>query len=188
MEGANVNLEEKRPQIEEAVRGIIGKHQRMMLSYQLRHIEFSDRQIEELSQEISRRLSPFEEAMSRIDAVPGIGRTTAETVIAEIGVDMSHWPTHAHISSWAGLCPGNDESAGKRRSGKTREGNLWLKEALVEAAQTAGRTKANYLFTQYHRLVSRLGKKKAAVAYSMLVIIYYTSKDGTEYKDLGANY
>ena len=103
---------------------------------------------------------------------------------------MGRWPTHRHLASWAGLCPGNDESAGRRKSGKTRKGNPWLRAALIEAARAAARTKDTYLSAQYHRIAARRGKKKAAVAvaHSILVIAYHLQKEGREFADLGGRH
>ena len=114
--------------------------------------------------EIAARLLPCEEKLVRLETIPGVGRRTAEILAAEIGLDMNRFPSAAHLASWAGMCPGNYESAGKRQKGKTRKGSKWLRTALVEAGQAAARKKDSYLAAQYHRLVPRLGKKKAAVA------------------------
>jgi transposase len=113
--------------------------------------------------------------VERIDGIPGFGRRSAEIVLAEVGIDLSRFPSVKHLTSWVGLCPGNNESAGKRRTGKTRTGNVWLRSALIEAAHAASRTKDTYLAAQYHRIAARRGKKKAivALAHSLLTIIYY---------------
>ena len=126
----------------------------------------------------------------RLDEITGVGRITAEVIIAEIGVDMSRFPTAAQLASWAGMAPGNNESAGKRKSGKTRKGNFHLRRILVEAAQAAGHARNSYLGAQYHRLVPRRGKKKAAVAvgHSILVIVYHIIASGSSFQDLGADY
>jgi transposase len=122
-----------------------------------------------------------------LDEIKGIDRRSAEEIIAEIGVDMSHFATPQNISSWAGLCPGNYQSGGKRGKGKIRKGNSWLKSTLVQSARGAVRSKHNYLAAQYYKLVGRRGDKRAivAVAHSILVIIYHMLKDGTQYQDLG---
>jgi transposase len=136
------------------------------------------------------RLRPFEVEVKRLDSIPGISRQIAEVMLAEIGWDMSRFPTDKNLASWAGMCPGNNESAGKRRNGKTRKGSRWLRHALIEAAHGAARTKNKYLKTQYHRVAAHRGKKKAlvAVGHSILVISYHLLTRGQEYTDLGANY
>ena len=128
--------------------------------------------------------------MNRLDAIPGVNRTTIENVIAEIGVDMSVFPDEHHLSSWAGICPGNEESAGKRLRSRTTRKNRWLRRALVEAAWAAGRAKQSYLGAQYRRLAARRGKKRAllAVGHSLLVIFYHMLKSEVEYQDLGVEY
>ncbi len=133
---------------------------------------------------------PLEEALERLQTIPGVGRRVAEILVTEVGVDLSRFPTAGHLASWAGLCPGHHESAGKRSSGRTRRGNLTLRTALLEAAQAAGHTKATYLSAQFHRLAARRGRKKAAVAvaHSILVIAYHLLSRGTTYQDLGVNY
>ncbi|MGQ9513393.1 IS110 family transposase [Thermodesulfitimonas sp.] len=187
---AQGQLQKKRPQLEQALSGLIGRHQRVMIAAQLRHIDFLEQQIETLSREIEERLRPFEEALAHLDTIPGVGRRTAEMIVAEIGLDMERFPTAGHLASWAGMCPGNNESAGKRKSSKTRKGSPWLREALVEAAQAAVRTKKTYLASQYHRIAPRRGAKRAivAVGHTILVIVYHILKHGTPYVDLGANY
>jgi len=187
---AQGQLQKKRPQLEQALYGLIGRHQRVMIAAQLRHIDFLEQQIETLSREIEERLRPFEEALEHLDTIPGVGRRTAEMIVAEIGLDMERFPTAGHLASWAGMCPGNNESAGKRKSGKTRKGSPWLREALVEAAQAASRTKKTYLASQYHRIAPRRGAKRAVVAvgHTILVIVYHILKHQRPYVDLGANY
>ncbi len=187
---AQKGLKRKRSQLERALLGSVGAHQRYLLRHQLNQVEFLDRQIADLSQEIEARMRPFEVAIAHIDAVWGLGRRSAEAILAEIGTDMSRFPSEKHISSWARLCPGNDESAGKRRSGWTGKGNRWVKSALVEAAWSAVRNKNTYYAALYHRLSQRRGKKRAivAVAHSLLVTIYFMLRDGTVFQDLGANY
>jgi transposase len=183
-------LRTKRDDLVRALDGLMGAHQRFLLEEQLRHIEEIEQRITRLTEEIEKRMRPFEAAVDAIDEIPGIGRIGAQEILAEIGIDMTRFPTHRHIASWAKVCPGNNESAGKRRSGRTGRGNPWLRSTLVEAAWAAARTKDSYLRTQYYRLKARRGAKRAAlaVAHSLLVSIYYILKDGTEYKDLGVDF
>jgi transposase len=183
-------LRAKLPALERALAGQVGPHQRFLLARQLAHLDDLDGLIEEVSAEIAERLRPFEEAIARLDTLPGVARRTAEILLAEIGPDMGRFRTARHLASWAGICPGNHQSAGRRQSGKTRKGSKWLRAALVEAAQAAARKKETYLKAQYHRLVPRCGKKKAviAVAHSLLVRVYYLLRDGTTYEELGGNY
>lgn len=183
-------LRNKTDELGRALRGVVRPHQQMMLAVQLRHIGHLDELIEEVSNEIEQRMRPFEEDLRRIETIPGIGERTAELILAEIGTDMSRFPSAQHLASWAGMCPGNNESAGKRRSGKTRKGDPWLREALVEAARSAARTKNTYLSAKYHRIAARRGSKRAAVAvgHYMLIIIYHMLVNQTEYVDLGPTY
>jgi len=136
------------------------------------------------------RLRAQEDAITRLDAIPGVGREVAEALLAEIGSDMGRFPTAKHLASWAGMCPGNHESAGKRASGRTRKGSPWLRALLVQAAHAAARTKGSYLAAQYRRLAARRGKSRAAIAvgHSILVIAYHLLRDGAEYRDLGPHY
>jgi transposase len=187
---AKGSLKGKRENLTQAMEGLMGPHQRMLLATQLEHIEFLDRQIETLSREIAERMRPFEEALALADEIPGIGRRTAEQMLVEIGRNMDQFPTASHLASWAGMCPGNRESAGKRKSGATRKGNPWLRTTLVEAAVAASRTKNTYLSAQFHRLAARRGKKRAAMAvgHTMLVILYEMLKKRKSYQDLGVDY
>jgi transposase len=165
-------------------------HQRFLLAQQLAHIDFLEATIDRVSAEIGERLRPFEEAISRLDTIPGVGRRVAAVLLTEIGTDMTRFPSAAHLASWAGMCPGNNESAGKRKSGRTRKGSPWLRAALVEAAQAAGRTRQTYLGAQYRRLAARRGTKRAVVAvgHSILVIAYHLLRRDTRYDDLGPHY
>jgi transposase len=187
---AQRRLRDKLPELERALVGCVGPHQRFLLARQLAHIDFLDVAIAEISVEIAERLRPFADELERLDTIPGVGRRTAELLMAEIGTDMSRFPTPGHLASWAGMCPGNDESAGKRRSGKTRKGSPWLRSALIEAARAAGRSKGTYLSAQYHRLAARRGTKRAAVAvgHTILLIAYRLLSDGDVYRDLGGTY
>ena len=187
---ARGRLREKRSMLVDALEGLMGSHQRMMLDSCLRHLDFLEREIERMSEEVEDRTRPFEEAIERIDEIPGMGRRGAEQVLAEIGTDMNRFPTSRHLASWAGMCPGNNESAGKRIGGRTRRANPWLKSALVEAAWASVKTRDTYLSAQYRRIAARRGKKRAiiAVAHSILVIIYHMLRDGTRHSDLGGQY
>jgi transposase len=187
---ARGRLRAKRPALQQALTGDVGPHQRFLLARQLAHLDALDALIAEVSDEIAARLRPCAAALEQLDTIPGVGRRIAEILVAEMGLDLARFPTAAHLASWAGMCPGNHESAGKRHSGKTRKGSKWLRSALVEAAQAAGRTKGTYLAAQYHRLVARRGKKRATVAvgHTILVIAYYLLTRGTTYEDLGMMY
>ena len=188
---AQGRLRQKRQALEQALTGRMAAHQRFLVAQQLAHIDFLDEAIERVSTEIAERLRPVEQtAVERLDTIPGVGRLTAEVLIAEIGADVTRFPSARHLASWAGMCPGNRESAGKRLSGKTRKGSKWLRTALVEAAHAVGRSKASYLGAQYRRLIPRRGKKKAAVAvgHSLLVIAYPLLTRGTTYTELGPQY
>ena len=187
---ARGKLRAKRRDLERALAGQVGPHQCFLIAQHLAHIDFLDEAVAHVSVEIEERTRPFEEALARLDAIPGVGRRTAEILIAEIGTDMSRFPTAGHLASWAGLCPGQHESAGKRRSGRTRKGNPWLRTALVEAAQAAAHTKNTYLAAQYHRLAGRRGRKRAilAVGHTILVTAYHLLDRADTYRDLGPLY
>ncbi len=187
---ARGKLQDKQADLERALRGVVGEHQRMVLATQLRHITYLDEEIERLGAEVERRQRPFEEALERLLTIPGVGQRTAEVLVAEVGTDMSRFPTAGHLASWAGLCPGQNESAGKRKSGRTRKGNVSVRETLTESARAAGRTRRTYLSAQYHRIAARRGAKRAAVAvaHTILVIVYHLLRDGGIYEDLGPNY
>ena len=187
---AQRRLRAKLPALERALAGRMGAHQRFLLARQLAHIDVLDAQIARLDAEVAARLRPFEAELARLDGIPGIGRRTAEVILAEIGTDLRRFPTAQHLASWAGMAPGNKQSAGKRLSGRTRKGNRWLRAALVEAAHGAARTKGTYLAAQYRRLAARRGAKRAAVAvgHSLLVIAYHLLREQTTYRDLGSTY
>ncbi len=185
-----------RPKIAElrlALEGRFGEHHAFLLRTHLAHIDHLSGSIDGLDAEVERVIAPFDEELRRLDTIPGVARRTAEVIIAEIGVDMGRFPTAAHLASWAGMCPGNDSSAGKRRSGRARKGDAALREALCEAAWAAARTRETYLAAQFRRFVRRFGTKgeaKAifAVAHTMLVIVWHLLANGTEYRELGADY
>jgi transposase len=171
---AKGKLRRKRAELERALSGRVSPHHRLLLTTHLAHIDFLDEEIAHLSAEIAERLRPCEDALERLDTIPGVDRRTAEVLVAEIGTDMTQFPTAAHLASWAGMCPGQHESAGKRRGGKTRKGSKWLRRALVQAARGAARTKkaGQTAFAEQHRrLVARLGPKKAAVAVGRAILV-----------------
>ncbi len=187
---ARGKLREKLPQLEKALRGQFAAHQRFLVAQQLAHIDGLDDIIERVSAEIAERVQPFEREIEQVDTVTGIGRRTAEVLVAEVGTDLTRFRTHRHLASWAGLCPGNNESAGKHKGGKTRKGSPWLRAALIEAAKAAGRSKKTYLGAQYRRIAARRGAKRAAVAvaHSILVIVYHILTQHEPYHDLGVTY
>jgi transposase len=156
----------------------------------LAHSDFLDASLERVSAEIAERMCPFDAPLARLSTIPGVGRRTAEVLVAEIGTDLTRFPSAGHLASWAGRCPGNDESAGKRRSGRTRKGSPWLRTALVEAAQAAARTKDTYLAAHYRRLAARRGAKRAAVAvaHTLLVMVYSLLTQQQAYHELGGQY
>jgi transposase len=189
---AKGRLRAKIPELEKALHGRVRSSHRLLLRLHLEHIDDLSNKIEELNEEIDRLMVPFEEddQLRRLDDIPGVGRVVAQVILAELGVDMSRFPSAAHAASWAGLAPGKNESAGKNRSGKVTPGNRHLKSMLVQSAHAVSRTKNNYLAAQFRRLAARRGKKRAAVAvaHSMLVIAYHMLRDGTEYRELGGDY
>ena len=189
---AKGRLRVKIPQLEKALCGRVRSSHRLLLRLHLEHIDDLNHKIEELNEEIDKLLVLFNEAeqLRRLDDIPGVGREVAQVIVAELGVDMSRFPSAAHAASWAGLAPGKNESAGKNRSGKIMSGNRYLRSMLVQAAHAVSHTKNNYLAAQFRRLAARRGKKRAAiaVAHSILVIAYHMLRDGTEYRDLGGDY
>jgi transposase len=187
---AKGQLRKKLPALHEALQGRFGGHHGLLLGEMLARIDHMDEAIGRLSQEVARRLAPFSPLLALLCTIPGVSTRVAEVLLAEIGADMDRFPTASHLASWAGLCPGNNESAGKHFSGQTRKGSKWLRMALVEAAKAASRSKGTYLAAQYARLKGRRGHKRAtiAVAHSILVIAYYVLERGEPYSDLGADY
>lgn len=174
----------------EALRGRVTRHHRFLLRLHLQQIDALDRAIAEIDKEVEANLAPFRALIPVLTSIPGIGELAARVLLAEIGTDMSRFPTAGHLISWAGLCPQNDESAGKRRSNRMRKGAPWLKTTLIQCAWAAARKKASYLAAQFHRLRARRGPKKAvgAVAASILTAAYHMVADGTFYQDLGAGH
>jgi transposase len=187
---AKGRLRHKRQELEQALTGRVQDHHRFLIAELLAHIDSLEDSIQRLDLEIGDRFRPFEQDLQLADTVPGVNQRTAEVVLAEIGTDLSRFPSDAHLSSWSAMCPGHHESAGKRRSGKVRRGNRWLRQALVEAAHGAAHTKDTYLAAQYRRLAARRGAKKAefALAHTILVILYHVLKRKQPYQDLGPNY
>lgn len=185
-------LRAKIPQLKLALEGHCTEHHRYLLGRLLSHLGYLERQRQELSQRIASQLQELlpAEARERLDRIPGVDRTTIENVIAEIGVDMTAFPNEHHLASWCGMCPGNEESGGRRLRSRTRKGNRWLRRSLVEAAWAASHVKKSYLRAQYRRLAPRRGQKRAlmAVGHSLLIIIYHVLKNKVEYCDLGPDY
>jgi len=179
----------KLPALRQAVEGRVRSVHCVQLRVLLAHIAFLEQALAELEEEIARLLGPFEEAVARAQTLPGGGQTAAVALIAELGTDMSRFPTHRHLASWAGVCPGNKQSGGKRLSGHTTQGNPWLRSILAEIAWAISHTKGTYLSVQFHRRARRLGKQKAvgAVSHSVLIIRYHMVRDHRRDADLGAD-
>jgi transposase len=174
----------------EALRGRVTRHHRFLLRLHLQQIDALDRAIAEIDREVEANLAPFRDLIPVLTSIPGIGELAARVLLAEIGADMSRFPTAGHLVSWAGLCPKNDESAGKRRSTRMRKGAPWLKTVLIQCAWAGARKKGSYLEAQFHRVRARRGAKKAvgAVAASILTAAYHMIANGAFYQDLGANH
>ena len=187
---AKGTLRKKIPQLRDALEGRFGPHHGLLVGQILAKLDFLDEVIANLSTEIDRMIAPYEPQVAALVTIPGIERRSAQELIAEIGVDMTRFPTAGHLASWAGMCPGHHESAGKRRSGQTRPGSKWLHRTLREAAKAAARTKNTYLGAQYARLRGRRGPAKAttAVGHSMLVAAYHMLRDGVTYNELGPDW
>jgi transposase len=187
---ARGTLKNKRAALVDALTGRVTPHHRRLLKLHLELIERLEAAVAEIDGQLGETLAPFREAVARIDGIPGIDVIVAWAIVGEIGLDMSRFPTHQHLISWACLCRRLDESAGKRKSTRTRKGACWLKTVLVQAAWAAVRTKNTYYRAQFLRLRARRGPKKAivAVAASMLTATYYILRDGVEYRELGGQY
>lgn len=192
---ARTRLRNKRVELKQALEGRLTRAQRWVLGELLDRYEELERSIEKVNGEISREVEtcrdPFvAEAIELLDSIPGVGESVAQVIVSEIGVKMGQFASDKHLASWAGMCPGNNESAGKRKSGKTTKGNQYLRTALVQAAWAASRTKETYLSAQYQRLVKRKGKNKAlvAVGHSILVMIYHVLTRRQSYQEMGGDY
>ncbi len=189
-EFARGSMRSKREQLVQALTGHLQAHHRFLLAEHLKHLSELQDGIARLSTEIAERLRPYEDLLARLETIPGVKRRLAEIILAEIGPDMRRFPSAQHLASWAGMCPGNHQSGGKRLSGKTRKGSQWLRTALVEAAHAASHCKDSYLSAQSHRLAFRRGKKRAAVAlaHTLVIIVYHLLAQEEEYRELGGSY
>jgi len=187
---AQRRLRNKIPQLEDALCGKLNDHHRWMLRLLLDQLQATEKFIARLDERIAELTRPHKPVLEKLDAIPGIDRRIGEVLIAEIGLDVIPFPTDAHLASWAGLCPGNNESAGKKRSGKTNKGSRWLRQALVQAAWAASRKKDSYFHAHARNLMRRRGSKRGAiaVAHSLLLVIYHVLKGRAEYRDLGRDY
>jgi transposase len=187
---ARMSLRKKLPQLRQALTGRVKPHHRVLIAQILGHIDYLSGAIAHLDEEIEACLAPFAEERALLQTIPGVGAVAAAAIIAEIGVDMGRFPSAKHLASWAGVCPGNKQSAGKRLSGKTTKGNTWLRGMLGELAWTSSRTSGTYFGAQFRRLARRRGAKRAAlaVAHTLLVVIYHVLRDKQPYSELGADY
>ena len=187
---ARGRLRPKRAQLAEALQGYFTPHHSFLLTEYFSQMDDLDDAIDRVSAVIAQRLAAEQEAIALLDTIPGVSQRTAEILLAEIGTDMTRFPSAKHLASWAGMCPGHDESGGKRLSGKTRKGSRWLRQVLVEAAHVAAKTKQTYLAAQYKRIAARRGKKRAlmALGHTILVIVYTLLTRKQPYQDLGAAY
>ncbi|MDX3762817.1 transposase [Streptomyces sp. AK02-04a] len=188
---AKARMRPKIPALIEALTGNFGEHHAFLCRLHLERIDQLKAAIAGLSARIEEEMHPFARQLELLETIPGVGRATAEIIVAETGADMDRFRTAGHLASWAGVCPGHHESAGKHKSGSRRHGNRWLGAALGTAAMTASRTReTTYLGSRYHRLVPRLGKKKALVAieHSILTAVWHMLTDGVSYQDLGGDY
>lgn len=187
---AQGQLRGKIPELEKALRGHLTEHHRFLLRLLWKQLAQQEELLAELDRQIEEQTRPFADEMERLDAIPGVDRHVAQVLLAEVGANMQPFATHRHLASWAGMCPGNEQSAGKRRRRRITPGNGWLKRTLTQAAWAASHTKNSYLASQYRRLAGRRGKKRAliAVGHSILVIFYHLMKSQTPYTDLGVDF
>jgi transposase len=183
-------LRQKLAVLQEALQGRVARHHRLLVAELLAHLDYLDEAIERLSVEVARVVAPYSPLLALLCTIPGVDKRTAEVILAEIGTDRGRFSSAGHLASWAGLCPGNNESAGKHASGRTRKGSKWLRTALVQAANAAARAKGTYLAAQYARIKGRRGHHKAivAVAHSILVIAWHLLTRNEPYSDLGVDY
>lgn len=184
------SMKATKSQLFQAMDGVLSPVQKKLVRAILDHIDDMTRRIQDLDRIIDDQIRDYENAIKNIDELPGIGKRSAEVILAEIGTNMNRFPSAGHLASWSGLCPGNNESAGKRKSGKTTKGNKYLKSTLIQCAKSAIKNKDSFFHAQYQRLVVRRGKNRAtvAVAHSMLIAIYHILKDDVPFKDLGTDY
>jgi len=187
---ARGKLRKKAPALQEALRGRVTEHHRFQLRLLMDQLRSLEGLVQRLEGRIDEVIGPFGAAMERLVTIPGVERRTAQCLIAELGADMGQYPTSGHLASWAGICPGNHQSAGKSAGGRTRKGNRWLRRTLTQAAWAASHTKETYLSAQYRRLAVRRGKKRALVAlgHTLLVIVYHVLKQDAVYSELGPDY
>lgn len=187
---AKKQLRKKMPLLQRSLNGLVGDHQKFILKNQLDHIEYLETQIKKLDLEIGARLHSAHQEIELLDSIPGVGIQTAQQLLAEIGLDMTRFQSAAHLASWAGMAPGQNESAGKKKAARTKDGNKYLRSALIEAASSAIRKKDSYLSAKYYRLKRRRGTKKAkvAIAHQILVIVYHLLTKKEYYKEFGSNH
>lgn len=187
---AKRRMRAKLPQLRQALLGKVTDHHRFLLRTLLEQVDAVQKLIASYCERIEEEMAPFASARDRLRTIPGVDQRTAECMIAELGTQMDRFPSEGHLASWAGLCSGMNESAGKKRSSKTRKGSRWLRQTMVQAAWAASHTKTTYLTAQYRRLAARRGRKRAlvALAHTILGIVYHVLKKGTEYRDLGPDF
>jgi transposase len=190
---AQTRMRPKIPTLRRALEGRFGAHHALMLRMHLDHVDQLSTAIERLDVEVDRVIRPFSDQLQRLITIPGVGRRTAEVIIAEVGVEMCRFATAGHLASWAGMCPGNHESGGKRRSGRARKGNRALRAALCEAAWAAAHCTSGYLPSQYRHLMRTFGKKGQtravfAVGHSILIIVWHLLANNVDYEDLGSEH
>jgi len=187
---ARGRMRSKRELLAQAVVGRFTAHHAFLITEHLSQLDYLEEAMERVSAEIGRRLAAEQEALELLDTIPGVGQRAAEIILAEIGTELARFPSAKHLASWAGMCPGNKESGGKRLSGKTRKGNPWLRHVLIEVAHAASKSKDTYLAAQYRRLATRRGKQRALVAlgHSILVMVYHILSRRVPYRELGPLY
>jgi transposase len=187
---SHARLKPKYEALKQALAGKLSRRLNFVVGQELAQIRSLDEQIAACDREVAEEMRPFDAEIERLDGIPGIARRSAENIIAEVGVDLSRWPTAAHFASWCGICPGNRESAGKRKRATVRKGNPWLKRSATEAAWAASRARQSYLGARYRQLLASKGHKRAivALAHEILIIAYYLLTRGRDYEDLGPHY